>query len=735
MPRRCLPALLCCLLASPLLPADEPATKKDAGRSVEELAKQARDSIVVIKYTGREGKPTGVGTGFVISADGLIATNLHVIGEARPINIALPDGKELPAKVVHASDRSLDLAVVQVEANRLKPLPLGDSDTLENGQGIIALGHPRGLEHSVVAGVVSGRPKIEGRSMIQLAIPIEQGNSGGPVLDRQGRVVGVVTLKSQVTPNLGFAVPVNALKKLLARPNPIPMERWVTIGQLNDSEWLIRHGGRWRQRSGVISVEGPGTGFGGRCLCLSKTPVPVVPFEVAVRVKLGEETGAAGLAFHADGGDKHYGFYPSNGKLRLSRFEGPDVFSWKVLEEITSPHYRPGEWNALKVRIEKDRLLCYLNDQLVIEATDKELPAGSVGLVMFRNTPTEFKHFRLGKTIPSTAPPPSLVERIGKLVRELKGKEPVGDNLVQELLPQAASSAELLRQQARELEEKAARLRRLAQAVQQARVLKDLEQAIQKPTIDLVHASLLIAQLDNEELDIDSYRQQVERLAQEIKDKLPSNPADKARLAALNKELFEVRGFHGSRSEYYHRNNSYLNSVLDDREGLPITLAVLYLEVGRRIGLKLEGIGLPGHFVVRHIPAKGPPQLIDVFEGGKVLSRQEAEKKVREITGEPLQEEHLQAVSAKAILLRILHNLSNLAKRDEDLPGLLRYLDAMLTIDAGQVEERLLRSAARYQNGDRAGALADLDWLLQNNPPGINRERLLQLRRLLDKKR
>src|SRR5205085_3981371 len=112
----------------------------------------------------------------------------------------------------------------------------------------------------------------------------------------------------------------------------------------------------------------------------------------------------------------------------------------------------------------------------------------------------------------------------------------------------------------------------------------------------------------------------------------------------LNKFLFGKGGFHGSRADYYHRSNSYLNEVIDDREGLPITLSVLYLELARRIGLKAEGVGLPGHFVVRHLPAKGEPQLIDVFDGGKPLSRQDAEKKVDGTSGATLSDEHLKPV-------------------------------------------------------------------------------------------
>ena len=96
-------------------------------------------------------------------------------------------------------------------------------------------------------------------------------------------------------------------------------------------------------------------------------------------------------------------------------------------------------------------------------------------------------------------------------------------------------------------------------------------------------------------------------------------------LEALNKLLFQDRGFHGSRGDYYSRANSYLNEVLDDREGLPITLSLLYLELGRQVGLKLVGVALPGHFVVRHEPPDGVAHLVDVYEGGKNMSQREAE--------------------------------------------------------------------------------------------------------------
>src|SRR5262249_53533875 len=142
--------------------------------------------------------------------------------------------------------------------------------------------------------------------------------------------------------------------------------------------------------------------------------------------------------------------------------------------------------------------------------------------------------------------------------------------------------------------------------------------------IDLLHAALLIARLDNEELDLEAYRKEVDRLTRTVANQLPKNADEPARLKALNQFLFQERGFHGSRVDYYTRANSYLNEVIDDREGLPITLSVLYIEMARRLKVNVVGVALPGHFVVRHEPAKGVTQIIDVYDGGTFLTEAEA---------------------------------------------------------------------------------------------------------------
>ncbi len=718
------------------------ADASDMEPTVAALAERALKSVVVVSFSGRDGKQQGLGTGFVVSADGLIATNLHVIGEARPIDVQFADGRTFAVTAIHATEKSMDLAVLKIDATELPVLELGDSDTLKQGEQIIALGNPLGLRHSVVSGVVSEKRELEGKPMIQVAIPIERGNSGGPLLDMQGRVHGIVTLKSQVTRNLGFAVVVNALKPLLEKPNPIPMSRWTTIGTIDKREWTTVFGARWRQRAGRISVDETGSGFGGRSLCLSTMKSPDIPFEIAASVRFSPEEGAAGIVFHSDGKDKHYGFYPTNGRLRLTRFDGSSVYQWKVLQEVAHKAYVPNDWNNLKVRIEEQRILCYVNDKLVIESADSGLRSGSVGLCKFRNTEGEFRRFRVGNNLNSERPSEEVVSRITQAVAALPADRPADPALVEKLLPDGLSTSEVLRREAKLLEQRAQRMRELAVAVHARRTQQELADELAKNStdFDLLRAALLLSRIDNEEIDVDVYLQEVDQLVADIKDEIPDDSSEKDRLATLDRFLFKQLGFHGSRTNYYHRSNSYLNEVIDDREGLPITLSVLYMELARRLDLKVVGVGLPGHFVVRFEPQEGESILVDVFENAEPLTLETARTMIRvRLNGqvdkeetERLIETFLEASTPKAILLRMLSNLRGAAEEDRDLDSILRYLDTALVIQPDSLETRARRIDMRIRSGRISEALVDIDWMLDKRPEGMDVNQVLQLKANLE---
>jgi regulator of sirC expression with transglutaminase-like and TPR domain len=687
--------------------------------SVADLTAIARDSTVVISVMGRDGERSSLGAGFAVTRDGLIATNLHVIGEARPIVVTTSDGRRFDVTSVHATDQTLDLAVIRVDAKDLKPLELGNSDLIKQGQDVVAIGNPRGFEHSVVSGVVSGIRTIDGKPMIQLAMPIEQGNSGGPLLDRRGRVQGLVTLKSVVSENLGFAVAINALKPLLKKPNPVPMDRWLTIGAIDENEWTPLFGGRWRQRAGRVLTEAPGGAFGGRTLLVAKHAVPQLPFEMAVWVRLQREDGAAGLTFHFHDKDCHYGFYPSNGRIRLTRFDGPDVYSWHVLNEVQTAAYRPGEWNRLKIRVEKDKILGYVNDVLAVESTDAEYQQGRAGLASFRGTHAEFKGFEVGKDVPSVLPSRELTERVQRLAGRLQLDAPPDPKTVASFLSDADAAVRALRQEADRREREAKHLRRLAEVVQLKRVEKELESLFARKdekSIELLRAALLVARIDNDDLDVDVYVREVDRLAEAVRAGLPPRADAAARLKALDEHLFKKLGFHGSRTDFYNRSNSFLNEVIDDREGIPITLGVLYIELARRLNVTVVGIGLPGRFLVR---AEGVPDdvaLIDVFEGARRVSRAEMELQFTAFSDRAPTADDWRVQTKRQIVQRLVQNLVNTAEETNDSEAMLRYVDVLLTLDPASLADHWRRALLCYQTGRHSEALAEVNQLLSQDP-------------------
>lgn len=720
--------------ATPTAEAEAEATATLAP-NLTEIVDRVQKSVVVITFLGRDGETQGLGSGFILREDGLIATNLHVIGEARPIHVRTFDGREYEVQSIYAHEHTRDLAILQIDAQDLPALTLGDPDTLEQGEPVVAFGNPEGLEYSVVTGIVSAlREDVDGRSMIQLAIPIERGNSGGPVVDLEGNVHGLMTLKSLVTDNLGYAVSATELQPLLDDPNPVSMSQWLTIGKLNPRRWQVSEdGAHWTQRSGRIRVQGLAGGFGGRSLCLSAVEPPARPFELAVSVRMEEEDGAAGLVFHADG-DRHYGFYPSSGQLRFSRFDGPTVYEWHVLREEASPAYRAGEWNRLKVRIEDGRFLCYCNGELVFEVSDDTYGSGQVGLAKFRHTTAEFRRFAVADELPAELPDEETLARVAALSGDLATQRPPTGETVTAFAGIGPTARAAIEQQARLLEERVERLRQLSRAVHEQDVRRKLVEVLSAEAVDLLHAALLLASLDNDELDVDVYRREVDDLAAEFSRSLSEDVSEADRFAALNRFLFEERGFHGSRTNYYNASNSYLNEVIDDREGLPISLSVFYMEFARRVGLKVVGIGLPGHYVVQFVPEEGEPQLVDVFDRGALMSRDDAEQQVVR-QGFRWDDDFLRPQSPTEIIERMLRNLTNLANNDQDAEAALRYTETILALDPDSAQDRLLKAILCYNTGRAAEGIVEVDWIFEHEPEGIVLGRLQQLRDALEEVR
>jgi len=162
------------------------------------------------------------GSGFIVSSDGYILTNNHLVGEAEDVEVKLGDGREFEAKVI-GSDPDTEVAVIKIDADNLPILELADSDTLEVGEWVIAIGNPFGLSHTVTAGIVSAKGRsgfrlAEYENFIQTDAAINPGNSGGPLINLDGKVVGINTaivtghLAYRGNIGIGFAIPINMAK-------------------------------------------------------------------------------------------------------------------------------------------------------------------------------------------------------------------------------------------------------------------------------------------------------------------------------------------------------------------------------------------------------------------------------------------------------------------------------------------------------------------------------------------
>jgi regulator of sirC expression with transglutaminase-like and TPR domain len=239
-------------------------------------------------------------------------------------------------------------------------------------------------------------------------------------------------------------------------------------------------------------------------------------------------------------------------------------------------------------------------------------------------------------------------------------------------------------------------------------------------SIDLAQAALLIASIEYPDLDMAQYLSQLGALARRVRSLLalsppevqPDLPPDLDPLtciAAMHKVLFEEEGFHGNKENYYHPDNSFFNKVLEQRTGIPITLSLLYMEVGKRVGLQIDGIALPYHFMVRCRLAQEEVIYIDVFEGGLQLNEQECRERIRHLSRSPLKfsAHWFHPVSHKLFLARMLNNLKKCYLDREDYTRMLAICDLIVILvphfpggwrDRGVVHMQLQRYARALQD-------------------------------------
>jgi len=238
--------------------------------------------------------------------------------------------------------------------------------------------------------------------------------------------------------------------------------------------------------------------------------------------------------------------------------------------------------------------------------------------------------------------------------------------------------------------------------------------------LPLLGTALLIARDEYPELDPSLYAAQVDRYADALRPQVPEDADLAARLTAINKYLFEELGFAGNDAQYDDPRNSYVNEVVDRKLGIPISLAVIQIEVTRRLGLPLDGISFPGHFLVR-LPVDDGILVLDPFNKGRPVGAEELrERASTHLGGQAPDDQQLLQILAPAthrmILMRMLRNLKGLYLDMEDWERVARTADRLLKLAPGTAEALRDRGLAYRELGYTRGAREDLVRYLQVLP-------------------
>jgi regulator of sirC expression with transglutaminase-like and TPR domain len=219
---------------------------------------------------------------------------------------------------------------------------------------------------------------------------------------------------------------------------------------------------------------------------------------------------------------------------------------------------------------------------------------------------------------------------------------------------------------------------------------QDFRQAVDRPEdkIELGRAALAIAVCEYPQLDFAHYLSRIDQLAVTAAARLSGHPTGYRAIAALNRVLFEEHGFRGNRENYFDPRNSFLNEVLERKTGIPITLSVLYLEVAQRIGLALEGVGFPGHFLVRYL-GDNEKVVLDPFNRGEIRSRESLQEMLDKLYGHkmPLDPSFLRPITNKQILRRMLNNLKMIYLRENALLKVLPVMEQLVILDPASAED------------------------------------------------
>ena len=240
--------------------------------------------------------------------------------------------------------------------------------------------------------------------------------------------------------------------------------------------------------------------------------------------------------------------------------------------------------------------------------------------------------------------------------------------------------------------------------------------------IDLGRAALLVGTIEVPDLDVDAELKRLDDLATVVLERTSDTMRELERLEIMTSYLYEELGFRGNHDEYYDPRNSFLHEVMQRRLGIPISLAVVLMEVGKRAGIPILGISLPGHFLVRL--ARHAEMLIDPFDKGRIVTRAECAEILLRIPDQPaLEQEMLRPVGPRQILIRMHNNLRAIYLQNGRLLEAIRVFDRLILLEPSFVQHRRDRGVLRLQTDDSRGA-RDIELYLAEVPEAPERSKL-----------
>jgi regulator of sirC expression with transglutaminase-like and TPR domain len=250
------------------------------------------------------------------------------------------------------------------------------------------------------------------------------------------------------------------------------------------------------------------------------------------------------------------------------------------------------------------------------------------------------------------------------------------------------------------------------------------EQALEQPQIQLASAALYLAQSVYPNLDISAYLRQLDQMAAIVAARLPAQRYPLKIVQTINQYLYEDLGFTGNLNTYYDPDNSFLNRVLERRTGIPISLALVYLEIAQRLDFPMVGIGFPGHFLIR----PDLPEIeihLDPFNRGEILFPEDCQDRLQQTYGEGvvLQPKFLQPVTPQQFLARMLGNLKQIYLQRQDWDNALNIVEHLLIVTPQDPDQLRDRALLHYQLQDWPAAKQDLrDYLSQQPSPADAKE-------------